>query len=127
MTKLRQLRPLLSIGSKQQYNSFRFASKKEGGDGKDKKPEKKEAKKDCGNKEGDKAAKTPMRIEDIEEPTNCCMSGCANCVWVQYAEKVAALMKDSDHDVQKLIMEKVQDPNMRAFLAMELRLRKLVK
>lgn len=65
---------------------------------------------------------------DVDEaPTNCCMSGCANCVWIQYAELLSEKLKDSDEDVQKIIMDKVQDPNMRAFLSMELRCRDLVK
>ena len=63
-------------------------------------------------------------IDDISEPTNCCMSGCANCVWIQYAEKLSATLEKS---VQKLIMDKVQDPNMKAFLSMELRFRNIIK
>ncbi|XP_016771535.2 oxidoreductase-like domain-containing protein 1, partial [Apis mellifera] len=66
-------------------------------------------------------------IDDLSEPTNCCMSGCANCVWIQYAEKLSATLKESDVDVQKLIMDKIQDPNMKAFLSMELRFRNIIK
>ncbi|KAK9302193.1 hypothetical protein QLX08_005654 [Tetragonisca angustula] len=66
-------------------------------------------------------------IDDISEPTNCCMSGCANCVWIQYAEKLSATLEKSDVDVQKLIIDKVQDPNMKAFLSMELRFRNIIK
>lgn len=66
-------------------------------------------------------------IDDMSEPTNCCMSGCANCVWIEYAEKLSATLRNSDVDVQKTILDKVQDPNMRAFLLMELRFRKIVK
>ena len=55
------------------------------------------------------------------------MSGCANCVWIQYAEKLSATLKESDVDVQKLIMDKIQDPNMKAFLSMELRFRNIIK
>ncbi|EZA52804.1 hypothetical protein DMN91_008661 [Ooceraea biroi] len=66
-------------------------------------------------------------IDDLAEPTNCCMSGCANCVWIQYAERLSDAMEASDFDLQKAILERVQDPNMRAFLTMELRCRKLIK
>ncbi|XP_017762882.1 PREDICTED: oxidoreductase-like domain-containing protein 1 [Eufriesea mexicana] len=66
-------------------------------------------------------------IDDMSEPTNCCMSGCANCVWIEYAEKLSATLEKSDLDVQKLIIDKVQDPNMKAFLSMELKFRKLTK
>ncbi|XP_051171199.1 uncharacterized protein LOC127288038 [Leptopilina boulardi] len=65
--------------------------------------------------------------EEIEVPTTCCMSGCANCVWIQYAEKVSQLLNESDKNFKEIIMEKVQDPNMRAFLEMELRCRDLSK
>ncbi|KAF7393065.1 hypothetical protein HZH66_008898 [Vespula vulgaris] len=64
---------------------------------------------------------------EITEPTNCCMSGCTNCVWIQYAEKLTNSLKVSNLDVQKEIMDKIQDPNMKAFLSMELRCRKLIK
>lgn len=70
---------------------------------------------------------TPLTLEDLEEPTTCCMSGCANCVWIEYAEKLSTLVKGSQSEVQKVIMEKVQDPNMKAFLSMELRMRKLIE
>lgn len=66
-------------------------------------------------------------IDDLTEPTNCCMSGCANCVWIQYAEKLSAVLEKSEVDVQKLIIDKVQDPNMKAFLSMELRFRNITK
>ncbi|XP_078035750.1 uncharacterized protein LOC144469401 [Augochlora pura] len=65
--------------------------------------------------------------DDLVEPTNCCMSGCPNCVWIQYAEKLSAKIEKSDVNLQKLIMEKVEDPNMRAYLTMELRCRNLFK
>lgn len=71
--------------------------------------------------------KNDISLDELTEPTNCCMSGCTNCVWIQYAEKLSNTLEHSDVDMQKLIMEKVQDPNMRAFLSMELRFRNLIK
>lgn len=57
-----------------------------------------------------------------EEPTTCCMSGCANCVWIDYAEKVKNILADSDSDkVAQMILDKIQDPNMKVFLSMELK------
>ncbi|XP_011310256.1 oxidoreductase-like domain-containing protein 1 [Fopius arisanus] len=63
--------------------------------------------------------------DDLKEPTNCCMRGCANCVWIRYAEKLSKKLADSNADVQKIIIDKVKDPNMKAFLSMELRCRKI--
>lgn len=61
-----------------------------------------------------------------EVPTTCCMSGCANCVWLDYAEelvkyydkraetvKVAELLAD--------IEQHIQDPMIKAFIKMEIR------
>lgn len=58
-----------------------------------------------------------------EEPTTCCMSGCANCVWLDYAEKLSAYFKDGGERAIKEINEKVQDPNIKTFLLHELRMR----
>lgn len=73
----------------------------------------------------------PMVYEsdlDIPEPpTTCCMSGCANCVWIEYAEKLSKIFQDGGEKAQKEIMSKVDDTNMQAFLAMELRNLKLKK
>ncbi|VVC38451.1 Oxidoreductase-like, N-terminal [Cinara cedri] len=63
-------------------------------------------------------SKSPPQLP--EEPTTCCMSGCANCVWIEYAEKVKKILTDSDSkQVAQTILDKVQDPNMKAFLTIE--------
>lgn len=58
-----------------------------------------------------------VKIPDA--PTTCCMSGCANCVWIEYAEELLKIFKDGKKS-REIILEKVSDPNMRAFLQMEL-------
>lgn len=58
-----------------------------------------------------------------EAPTSCCMSGCANCVWLEYAEKVTKYFRDGGEKALKEIDEKVQDPNIKAFILQELRSR----
>lgn len=55
-----------------------------------------------------------------EEPSHCCMSGCDNCVWIQYAEELNKIFKDGGEKARKKILEKVSDPSMRAFLLSEL-------
>ncbi|EFN84909.1 Uncharacterized protein C17orf90 [Harpegnathos saltator] len=78
-------------------------------------------------KDGEDDAKE-IPVDDLAEPTNCCMSGCANCVWIQYAERLSSKIDNtSDVNLQAAILERVQDPNMKAFLKMELRCRKLIK
>lgn len=55
-----------------------------------------------------------------EEPTTCCMSGCANCVWIEYADQVSKMFK-SGEKAREVVLSKVSDPNMKAFLLMELK------
>lgn len=57
------------------------------------------------------------------EPTTCCMSGCPNCVWLEYAEKLSIYFQDGGKTAIKEINEKVQDSNVRAFLLHELRMK----
>lgn len=61
----------------------------------------------------------------LEPPTNCCMSGCGNCVLIEYAEKLTKHFKDGGEKAQKIILEKIDDPNMKAFLLTELRCLKI--
>lgn len=77
---------------------------------------------DCGgdNKEGSSNNEKCEDIQIPEPPTSCCMSGCDNCVWIEYAEELSKLFKDEGERSRKIIMEKVTDENMKAFLNMEL-------
>lgn len=62
--------------------------------------------------------------EDIklpEEPTSCCMSGCANCVWIEYANELSKVYVGSNEKMKEIVLSKVNDPNMKAFLMMELK------
>ena len=68
-----------------------------------------------------KNEKKDQEIRIPEPPTNCCMSACPNCVWVQYAQDLTELFADGGERSRKIILEKVTDPNMRAFLMLELR------
>lgn len=68
---------------------------------------------------------TDDKLDDIklpDVPTTCCMSGCANCVWIDYANKLNEIFKDGGEKSLKIIEEKITDPNMKAFLKMELKL-----
>lgn len=52
------------------------------------------------------------------------MSGCANCVYIKYAEEISSQLRDGTDIARDIIMNEVQDANMRSFLEMELRLLK---
>lgn len=49
------------------------------------------------------------------------MSGCANCVWIQYAESIAKLMDGNTERVRELVLQKIEDPNLKMFLSIELK------
>ena len=56
----------------------------------------------------------------------CCMSGCANCVWLDYAEEMIKTYaeKGKEVDIEDIIKEveaNIDDPMMRAFIKLELK------
>jgi len=60
----------------------------------------------------------------LDPPTNCCMSGCSNCVWIAYAENLAKLSVEGGEQAIKIIEQHVSDPCLKAFLLTELRMRR---
>ncbi|XP_035433014.2 uncharacterized protein LOC118264569 [Spodoptera frugiperda] len=62
-----------------------------------------------------------------EPPTSCCQSGCANCVYIVWAEALSAKIQNVGPEVSDKILDMVQDPSMKAYLEMELRIRGLKK
>ncbi|CAH1793382.1 unnamed protein product, partial [Owenia fusiformis] len=52
-------------------------------------------------------------------PEFCCMSGCANCVWIAYADELKDYYKDGGDKAKAEIM-KIEDANLRSFLLLEL-------
>ena len=61
---------------------------------------------------------------DLAPPTNlCCMSGCANCVWIQHAEKLIKHYQNSEESRQKIfnmIDKDIQDESLKAYLKFEI-------
>ncbi|CAH0578993.1 unnamed protein product [Chrysodeixis includens] len=62
-----------------------------------------------------------------EPPTACCQSGCSNCVFIVWAEALSAKMQDAGPEIAEKILKMVEDPSMKAYLEMELRIRGLGK
>ena len=60
------------------------------------------------------------QIQIPDPPTNCCMSGCANCVWITYAQELAQLYKDSGRAADS-VMNAIDDPSLKMFLNLELK------
>lgn len=77
---------------------------------------------DCAEerKEIGKDIKSDLKLP--EPPTNCCMSGCPNCVWIAYAEELSKIFDDSGEKSREIIFREISDENMKAFLRMELSL-----
>lgn len=76
------------------------------------------------NKTGESKPSQKEVKEFPEAPTTCCMSGCANCVWLEYAEKLSQYFKDGGEKAIEEINKRVDDPNIKAFILQELRMRK---
>ena len=55
-----------------------------------------------------------------EPPTNCCMSGCAKCVWIEYANELGHILQDRA-EVTEHILNAVEDPSLKIFLSIELK------
>lgn len=53
-------------------------------------------------------------------PTDCCMSGCAKCVWLLYAEELVGIYRDGGEAAEK-VLEAIDDPSLKIFLSLELR------
>lgn len=61
----------------------------------------------------------PGKGSPPDPPTTCCGTGCANCVWIVYAEELREYYKDGGEQAKKAI-EKIDDPSLKMFIKLEL-------
>jgi len=66
--------------------------------------------------------------EGLSPPTNCCRSGCPNCVWIDYVEKLSKKYSDPLLSREKVLkdLDGMQDQSIKAFLMMELKSKGLI-
>lgn len=77
----------------------------------------------CSTKSDGKNTRVDSSLPDLPEPpTTCCMSACANCVWIEYANKLNDIFRDGGGKSLEIIEENITDPNMKAFLIMEVKI-----
>jgi hypothetical protein len=74
----------------------------------------------------------PEVVEDEEEylspPTNCCRTGCPNCVWLEYVEKLSKKYSNPELSKEKILkdLDEMDDQSIKAFIMMELRVKGLI-
>ena len=63
------------------------------------------------------------KAPDPPPPELCCMSGCANCVWIDYAKELREFSDEEAVGSNQIINEalkKIEDPSFRTFIKMEI-------
>ena len=72
---------------------------------------------------GESSSKGDRTPPSPPPPGLCCMSGCQNCVWLEYAEDLSEYFKDGGKKAEEAL-DDIPDANLKAFLKMELRMKK---
>jgi hypothetical protein len=78
------------------------------------------------NEDKEKSAIDNQLAKPPDPPINCCMSGCQNCVWIQYVDDLLRYYGRLDKENLKKTLseiEKMEDENLKNFLLMEIKFR----
>lgn len=64
---------------------------------------------------------SPEEVCSVPEvPTTCCGTGCHNCVWIDYVDRLVEFYKDGGAKARNAV-NKIDDVSLRTFLEMELK------
>ena len=58
-------------------------------------------------------------LPPIPDPNLCCGEGCANCIWILYAEELNKHLKDKKKVITQ-IDKQIDDPSIKAFIIMQI-------
>lgn len=77
--------------------------------------------KSCDSKQNDSEEIIVSSDEIPQPPDNCCASGCANCIWIQYAEELAKYYNDGGAKARERIEYLITDQSLKMFLRVQLK------
>lgn len=62
-----------------------------------------------------------VELPETPNPDLCCMSGCENCIWVEYALKLDQYCAGQGEECLKELDRQIDDPSIRAYIRLQIR------